>query len=95
MHSITERNVESVTASGRFTAGMHGLLAQLEREKIIENVKLGIQQAARAGQWLNHAAHLVRRAFTLRAAGHSYPEIERGVGLKYSAVRHLLENGFS
>jgi site-specific DNA recombinase len=40
VHSLNEGNVESVTASGRFTAGLHGLLAQLEREKIVENVKM-------------------------------------------------------
>jgi DNA invertase Pin-like site-specific DNA recombinase len=108
VHSLNEGNVESITASGRFTAGLHGLLAQLEREKIIENVKMGMEQAARAGYWLNTPptgydlvdrvlvpnddAHLVRRAYTLRAAGQSYSEIERAVGLKYSTVRHLLDN---
>jgi site-specific DNA recombinase len=108
VHSLNEGNVESVTASGRFTAGLHGLLAQLEREKIIENVKMGMEQAARAGYWLNTPpigydlvdrvlvanddAHLVRRAFALRATGHSYPQIAQATGLKYSTVRHLLDN---
>ena len=108
VHSLNEGDLETGSASGRFTAGLHGLLAQLEREKIIENIHLGNEQAVRTGYWINRAptgynavdrvlvpnddAHLIRRAFKLRAGGQSYPQIEQGTGLKYSTVRHALEN---
>lgn len=49
VHSINEGNVQSAAAVGRFTAGMHGLMA----EKIIENIHLGNQQAIGAGYWIN------------------------------------------
>ncbi|MGB4105530.1 MAG: recombinase family protein, partial [Candidatus Microthrix parvicella] len=107
VHSLNEGDLETGSASGRFTAGLHGLLAQLEREKIIENIHLGNEQAVRTGYWINRAptgynavdrvlvpnddAHLIRRAFKLRAGGQSYPQIEQGTGLKYSTVRHALE----
>jgi site-specific DNA recombinase len=108
VHSLKEGDLELGSASGRFTAGLHGLLAQLEREKIIENIHLGNEQAVRTGYWINRAptgynavdrvlvpnddAHLIRRAFKLRAGGQSYPQIEQRTGLKYSTVRHALEN---
>jgi hypothetical protein len=108
VHSFNEGNVESITASGRFTAGLHGLLAQLEREKIVENVTTSMHELIKAGYWLNTPpigydlvdnilianddAHLVRRAFVARAGGASYPDVARVTGLKYSTARHLLAN---
>jgi len=83
-------------------------MAQLEREKIIENIHLGNEQAVRAGYWINRPstgcdlvdrvltpnqdAHLVRRAFALRVQGLSYPGIVGSVGMNYSTVKHLLDN---
>ena len=108
VHSLNEGNVESITASGRFTANLHGLLAQLEREKIVENVTTSMHELIKAGYWLNTPpigydlvgnilvanddAHLVRRAFAARAGGASYPEVAHISGLKYSTARHLLAN---
>lgn len=108
VHSLSEGAVESVTASGRFTAGLHGLLAQLEREQIVENVTTSMHELIRDGFWLNKPpigyrldqnvlypdddAHLVRRAFKIRAAGASLPQVAGATGLKYSRVRHLLQN---
>ena len=108
VRSLNEGALEAGTSSGRFTAGIHGLVAQLEREKTIENIHLGNEQAVRAGYWINRPptgydlvdrvlvanddAPLIQRAFKLRAAGHSYAEIERATGLKYSTVRHAIEN---
>lgn len=108
VHSLSEGNVESVTASGRFNAGLHGLLAQLEREKIVENVTTSMHELIKDGYWLNTPpigynlvdnvlvpnddAHLVRRAFAARAGGASLPEVARASALKYSTARQLLLN---
>jgi site-specific DNA recombinase len=108
VHSLSEGNVESVTASGRFNAGLHGLLAQLEREKIVENVTTSMHELIKDGYWLNTPpvgydlvdnvlvanddAHLVRRAFAARASGASLPQVAQASGLKYSTARHLLLN---
>ena len=108
VHSLSEGNVEPGTASGRFTAGLHGLFGQFEREKIVENVTTSMHELIKAGYWLNTPpigynlvdnvlvanddAHLVRRAFAARASGASLPDVARISGLKYSTARHLLGN---
>lgn len=108
VHSLNEGNVEVGTASGRMQAGIHGVFAQYYREHNIENIRLGQREAVRKGLWINRPptgydlvnrvlipngdAHLVRRAFAMRAAGKSYPKVVDAVGLNYSTVRHLLEN---
>ncbi len=69
---------------------------------------MGQRQAAEQGRWLNRApngydmvngqlvandmAPVVQRIFSLRAAGASYPEISRDVGMDYSTVRHISLN---
>ena len=69
---------------------------------------MGQRQAAEQGRWLNRApngydmvngqlvandmAPVVQRIFSLRAAGASYPEISRDVGIDYSTVRHISFN---
>jgi hypothetical protein len=40
----------------------------------------------------NDDSALVRLVFTLRAAGHSYSEIESLSGVRYSTARHIIEN---
>lgn len=108
LHSLNEGLVEVGTASGRMQAGMHGVFAQYYREHNIENIKLGQREAVRKGLWINRAptgydlddrvlvanddAHLVRRAFALRAAGKSYPPISAACGLPYSTVRSIIHN---
>ena len=108
LHSLNEGLVEVGTASGRMQAGIHGVFAQYFREHNIENIKLGQREAVRKGLWINRAptgyrladrilvanddAHLVRRAFTLRAAGKSYPAIAAACGLPYSTVRSIIHN---
>ena len=108
IYSVSEGPVRIDTASGRMQAGIHGVFAQYYREHVVENVRLGQDQAARAGRWQNHAptgydlvngflqkneqALIVRRIFKLRAQGMSYSEIERATGVKYSTVRHVCLN---
>jgi len=108
LHSVNEGQVDLATATGRMQVGMHGVFAQFQREQIVENVKMGMEQAARGGRWLNRAptgydmvngelmpneqAPLVVRIFDLRARGASYAAIEAEVGISYSTVRQILHN---
>ncbi|MFI8712162.1 recombinase family protein [Brevibacillus brevis] len=48
--SYTE-NFETETPMGRFALQMMGSVAELERNTIIDNVKLGMKQRARQGKW--------------------------------------------
>jgi len=108
LHSVNDGVIDLDTASGRLHVGFHGVLAQYYREQLIENVRMGMEQAARKGRWLNRAptgydmvngelvpnevAPLVGRIFALRACGASYPAIEREVGICYSTVRQIVHN---
>lgn len=108
IHSVNEGPVRVDTASGRMQAGIHGVFAQYYREHVVENVRMGQDQAARNGRWQNHAptgydlvngylqpneqAYLVRRIFQLRADGLSYSVLERATGIKYSTARHICLN---
>ena len=108
IHSVNEGRVDLATAAGRMQVGIHGVFAQFYREHIVENVHMGMRQAAEAGRWLNRAptgyrmqdamlvpgelAPIVRRVFELRAAGVSLAEIEAQVGIGYSTVRHIVGN---
>ena len=108
VHSVTEGVIDVTTAAGRMQVGVHGVFAQFYREHIVENVRMGMDQAARKGRWLNRAptgfdmidgelvandmAPIVQRIFALRTEGDSYPTIEAKVGVKYSTVRQILGN---
>ncbi len=108
LHSINEGQVDLDTAAGRMQVGVHGVFAQFYREHIVENVKMGQEEAVRKGKWLNRPptgysmingylipndhAPLVRRIFELRAEGHSFATIESMVGMKYSTVRQIAQN---
>ncbi len=108
VHSVNEGELDLASASGRMQIGVHGVFAQYYRDQLIENTRMGQRQAAEQGRWLNRAptgydminsnlvpnemAPLVRRAFTLRAAGSSYPAIENEIGVKFSTIRHMCLN---
>jgi site-specific DNA recombinase len=108
VHSVNEGELDPATASGKMHIGVHGVFAQYFRDSLVENVHMGMCQAAEKGRWQNRAptgyamvngelvpdelAPLVVRVFELRAAGKSYPAIESEVGFKYSTVRHICEN---
>jgi len=108
VHSVNEGELDPATASGKMNIGMHGVIAEYYRNALVENVNMGMRQAAEKGRWLNHAptgydmvngelapnelAPLVVRVFELRGEGKSYLAIESEVGFKYSTVRHICEN---
>lgn len=108
LHSVNEGIVRVDTASGRMQAGIHGVFAQYYREQVVENVRMGQDQAASKGRWQNHPpsgydlvngelrpntdAIIVKRIFRLRAGGKSYSEIERATGVKYSTVPQICLN---
>ena len=108
VHSVNEGDMETGTASGKMQIGIDGVFAQYYRDQIVENVTMGMRQAAEQGRWQNRAptgyemvdghpipnemAPLVRRCFALRTSGASFAVIAREVGMGYSTVRHILEN---
>ena len=47
LHSVNEGGVDVTTAAGRMQVGVHGVFAQFYREHIVENVRMGMEQAAR------------------------------------------------
>ena len=108
VHSVNEGDLDLASASGRMQIGVHGVFAQYYRDQIVENTRMGQRQAAEQGRWLNRAptgydmingklvpnemAPLVRRIFSLRAAGASYPVVSADVGIEYSTARHISLN---
>jgi site-specific DNA recombinase len=107
LHSFTEK-IDLSSATGRMFYNILGAFAQFYREQLAENVRLGMQQAARQGRWTNRPkmgydlvdGHLVpnaeaptvRRIFALRAEGLSFREIEERTAVKYSTVRAILHS---
>jgi len=105
VHSVNEGDLDLGSASGKMQVGVTGVFAQYYRDQIVENTKMGQQQAAERGRWQNHpptgydmvsgelvpneVAPIVQRIFTLRAEGASYQVIADEVGIKYSTVRHI------
>jgi site-specific DNA recombinase len=107
LHSFTKK-IDLSSATGRMFYNILGAFAQFYREQLAENVRLGMQQAAREGRWTNRPkmgydlvdGHLVpnaeaptvRRMFALRAEGLSLREIEERTRVKYSTVRAILHS---
>jgi DNA invertase Pin-like site-specific DNA recombinase len=52
LHSFTEK-IDLSSATGRMFYNILGAFAQFYREQLAENVRLGMQQAAREGRWVN------------------------------------------
>ncbi|TCP52557.1 site-specific DNA recombinase [Tumebacillus sp. BK434] len=49
--SYSEPNIETTTPTGKFLFTMLGAVGELERNTIVDNVKLGMKQRARQGKW--------------------------------------------
>ena len=107
LHSFCER-IDLSTATGRMFYNVLGSFAQFYREQLVENVRMGMQQAVREGKWINRPktgydlvggvlvpnadAPLVKRIFRLRSEGLSHRAIEDRTGIKYSTVRAILHS---
>lgn len=52
LHSFSER-LDLSSATGRMFYNILGTFAQFYREQLAENVRMGMQQAARQGRWTN------------------------------------------
>lgn len=105
LHSFTEK-IDLSSATGRMFYNILGAFAQFYREQLAENVRMGMQQGAREGKWMNRPktgydlvdgklvpngdAPLVREVFRLRIEGHSHRVIEERTGIKYSTVGAIL-----
>jgi len=69
LHPFTDK-IDLSSATGRMFYNILGDFAQFHREQLAENVRLGMQQAAREGRWVNRPkmgydlidGHLVRNA---------------------------------
>lgn len=107
LHSFTEK-IDLSSATGRMFYNILGSFAQFYREQLAENVRMGMQQAAHQGRWMNRPktgydlvggelvpngdAERVREVFNLRAAGMSYKAIEDRTGVRYSTVCTILSS---
>lgn len=107
LHSFTEK-IDLSSATGRMFYNVLGSFAQLYREQLAENVRMGMHQAVQQGRWINRAktgydmrdgvlvpneqAGLVREIFRLRAEGLSHQRIEDRTGVKYSTARLILQS---
>jgi site-specific DNA recombinase len=105
LHSFTEK-LDLSSATGRMFYNILGAFAQFYREQLSENIRMGLEQAARQGRWVNRPkfgydlvdgqlipngdAPTVERIFRLRAKGLSVRRIEELTGVKYGSVRTIL-----
>lgn len=91
--SVTE-NVDSRDKSpfGQFTLKLLGLLAELERNIIIQRVRSGIAEAKRKGKHCGRPRRVFRRDLVaeMRKAGNSWRAIARELGVPVSTVRHAV-----
>lgn len=107
LHSLSER-IDLSSATGRMFYSVLGAFAQLYREQLAENVRMGMQQAVREGKWVNRPktgydlrdgqlvpnemAPVVRTIFRMRGEGASQGAIARASGVKYSTVCAILNS---
>lgn len=107
LHSFSEK-LDLSSATGRMFYNILGSFAQFYREQLSENVRMGMQQAAREGRWTNHAptgyklvdgvlmaneqADVIERIFRLRVEGYSYKCISDATGVNHSTVMHIIDN---
>jgi len=68
---------------GRFTLGLFGLLAELERAIIVERVKAGVKEAQRQGKHCGRPSKIFDRdrARALRKKGMSWRKISKEMNL--------------
>ena len=87
--------VDTSTPNGRLVFGIFASIAEFERELIRDRVKSGIAAARSRGKQLGRPRVSVdaARIIALRASGHSWPQIARGLGVSvgtvYSVARSL------
>ena len=107
LHSFTEK-LDLSSATGRMFYNILGSFAQFYREQLSENVRMGTQQGARQGKWMNRPktgydliegrlipnadADRVHQVFVLRGQGKSHRQIEERTGIKYSTAISILKS---
>jgi len=81
---------------GRFTLGLFGLLAELERAIIVERVKAGVAEAQRQGKHCGRPAKIFNRdlARSLRKKGMSWSALSKEMGVPLSTVRNAVVGRF-
>lgn len=63
-------NFETETAMGKFALQMLGAVGELERNTIVDNVRMGMKQRARSGQWNGGKVLGYRSSQTIRGQRH-------------------------
>lgn len=91
--SVTE-NVDSGNDNpfAQFMLKLLALLAELERNIIVERVRAGVAEAKRQGKHCGRPKKVFRRdrARELRSRGLSWREIEREMGVPQATIRRIL-----
>jgi site-specific DNA recombinase len=104
LHSFTEK-IDLSSSTGRTFYSILGSFAQFYREQLAENVRMGMQQAVRQGQWVNRPktgddlidgelvpnemAPIVRRIFTMRSEGAARAPSRTPPGSRLDRAQHL------
>lgn len=92
--SVTQRMIDSDQKDpmGVFLRNLFAALAELERGIIVERVKSGVAAAKARGKHCGRPLKIFRRdeAIAMRAAGKSWREIAKAVGVDQRTVRRLL-----
>jgi DNA invertase Pin-like site-specific DNA recombinase len=85
--------LDTSTPDGRFAFGILGSVAEFERELIRDRVRSGIAAARARGTTLGRPRRPVDPAqvATLRAAGRSWREVSRALGVAVATARAALQ----
>ena len=91
--SVRDANIDSTSASGRFTLAILGAVAELERSLIQERVKAGVDRARRQGKHLGRPMVTVdlRPAIAMIEKGYGLKAVATALGLSRSTLRRRLE----
>lgn len=84
-------NFETETAMGKFALQMLGAVGELERNTIVDNVRMGMKQRARSGQWNGGKVLGYRSSQAVRGQRHRRDSTLEIVPEEAVAVRKIFE----
>lgn len=90
--SVRDANIDSTSASGRFTLAILGAVAELERSLIVERVKAGVDRARRQGKHLGRPKVTLdlRPALAMMDQGYGLKAVAAALGVPRSTLRRRL-----
>lgn len=92
--SFDDRHLDTTTPAGKLMFHMVAAVAEFEREIIRERVIAGLASAKRKGKRLGRppvAPYLLERAQALRAAGLSFAQIGKRLGISGDVIRKRMK----